>query len=129
MTTKKLAITDPDGAEHEIEAPAHWRICSRCDGDGHHSNPSIDGNGITQSEWAEWAPEERDTYMSGGYDVPCDDCGASGKILEIDAAAFERKYPAFYRLWEQSEREDEEYQDMADSEAKWERRMLYGSDY
>lgn len=129
MPVKKLTLTDKDGDEHEIEAPALWEICSRCDGEGHHSNPSIDGNGITSSEWAEWDPEERETYMSGGYDVSCDECKTAGKILVVDSAAFERKNPWAYALWEKSEYEDEEYEKMADSESKWERRMLYGSDY
>jgi hypothetical protein len=89
--TVKLSIykeeTDEEGtfdAEIEVEFPAKWEICQRCEGDGHHSNPSIDGNGITSSEWAEWDDEEKDTYMSGGYDIPCEAKCSGGKALVVD---------------------------------------------
>lgn len=109
--------------------PARWEICARCEGDGHHSNPAIDGNGITQSEWAEWEADEREAYMSGRYDIGCKDCGSTGKLLVVDEELFERQDSLSFRKWKESERKDNEYRDMVDSEARWERRMLYGSDY
>jgi hypothetical protein len=80
-------VTDEEGeydTEMEVEFPAKWDICQRCEGDGHHSNPSIDGNGITSSEWAEWDEEEKDCYMSGGYDVACEAKCTNGKALVVD---------------------------------------------
>lgn len=120
---------DSEGGERDVVAPARWEICSRCSGDGHHSNPAIDGNGITSSEWGEWDPEERDDYMSGRYDVSCEECRSSGKVVVVDEVAFKEACPEDYAAWKKSSADDEEYQEMCDSEAKWERRMLYGSDY
>lgn len=129
MLTKTITLYDEDDNEYEVKAPARWEICERCSGEGHHSNPAIDGNGITQSEWAEWDPEERESYMSGGYDVPCEECGGPGKVLVVDQVAFKEQNAEDFRKWRKSERDDEDYRAMADSEARWERRMLYGSDY
>lgn len=128
MTTKTVTIYDED-EEYSVEAPARWEICHRCNGDGKHSNPAIDGNGITQSEWEEWAPEDREDYMNGFYDIQCEICSGSGKVLVIDREAFKINNTEDFRKWEESERSDAEYRAIADSESRWERRMLYGSDY
>lgn len=56
-----------------------WVICDRCRGEGKHDHPAF-SNGITQDEWEQWDYEERDDYFSGKYDVPCTDCGGSGKV-------------------------------------------------
>ena len=56
-----------------------WVICPECHGEGKHAH-AIDGNGITASEWAEWEPEERETYLAGGYDRTCEECDGSGKV-------------------------------------------------
>lgn len=132
MPTKKITLyyeTEDGDEERELEVPARWEICSRCDGEGHHSDPAIDGNGITQSEWAEWDEEDRHNYMSGAYDVCCKECSGSGKQLVVDAVAFKEKSPEDFRRWHKAEKDEQEYRHMADSEARWERRMLYGSDY
>lgn len=128
MATKKITLTNDEDEEWTVDAPASWQICSRCDGEGHHSNPAIDGNGITQSEWAEWDPEDRHAYMSGRYDVRCNECGGDGKILVIDEVAFERQSKEDFIAWKKDQRAEDEYTRMCDSEARWERRMLYGSD-
>lgn len=57
-----------------------WAICAQCDGHGTRDNPAF-SNGITSSEWSEWDPDERETYFSGAYDVPCGDCSGSGKVV------------------------------------------------
>ena len=65
----------------EFTANAKWEICHVCDGNGMTVNPSIDCGGITQSQWEdEWDYEERERYMSGGYDVTCQHCKGSGKV-------------------------------------------------
>jgi RecJ-like exonuclease len=76
-----------DGEECVGELPARYEVCSRCGGRGKHVNPSIDGNGITSSEWAEWDEDDRDTYLSGGYDVTCEKCDGRNVVLEVDEAA------------------------------------------
>jgi hypothetical protein len=134
MITKRVKYFEEERGENggvvevELDAPAHWEICSRCSGNGTHVNPNIDGNGITSSEWAEWDEDEREGYFSGRYDVQCEDCSGSGKILEIDHERFEAQHPAAYAIWNESEQEDESFRQMWADEAKWERRMMYGSD-
>lgn len=92
--------------EDEIELPAKWDICNRCNGEGHHTNPNIDGNGITAEEWdRDWDEEEREMYMSGGYDVRCEANCEGGKVIVPDDAACENEpfkslLAAFYELQE-----------------------------
>ena len=128
MTIKSITIYN-DGEECVIEVPARWEICRTCDGEGTMVNPAIDGNGITASEWAEWEEEERHMYCSGGYDIRCNECDGSGKRLVVNHEQFNSQQPKEYALWAESEREEADYRSICDSEAKWERRMLYGSDY
>ncbi len=74
--------------EDEIELPAVWDICERCKGEGQHVNPNIDGHGISAEEWEQdWDEESRETYMSGGYDVPCEARCNGGKVLVVDEEA------------------------------------------
>ena len=86
MNTIQLTIEDEDGVEQEHQLPAKWEICGNCHGEGKHSH-AVDGNGITSSEWAEWDDEERETYMSGGYDKTCEECSGSGKVRVLDEGA------------------------------------------
>lgn len=65
---------------------AKMEVCSRCEGVGHHTNPSIDGNGITSSEWAEWDEDDRETYMRGGYDITCTVCRGANVVAAPDFA-------------------------------------------
>lgn len=83
MRTINLPI-GPDG--EDVELPAMWEVCSRCDGEGHHSNPAIDGHGITMEEWLgpDWDDESRERYMSGGYDIPCTECKGERLVLVVD---------------------------------------------
>lgn len=71
----------------EVTYPAKWEICSRCDGEGTHVNPSIDGHGISAHDEI-WDDEEfHHNYFSGVYDVQCYDCGGAGKQLVVDEDA------------------------------------------
>jgi len=101
--------TDPDtGETYDMEDivsfPAKWDICSRCEGDGHHSNPSIDGNGITESEWSEWHSDEREDYLSGKNDISCRECNGSGKVKVVDTLL----------LSEEQKKDYEEFCDLAE---------------
>ena len=85
MATATITFeTETDEGEEVIyHIPAKYEVCNMCDGHGSHSNPAIDGNGITSEEWngPDWSEEERETYMSGGYDIQCEECG--GKRVEL----------------------------------------------
>ena len=67
--------------------------------------------------------------MRGDYDVGCQVCGGSGKVCVVNQGSFEQQNPEDFRRWQKSEADDAEYQAITDSETRWERRMLYGSDY
>lgn len=54
-----------------------FKVCGTCQGRGSHVNRAIDGNGITQDEMAEMGPEFFEDYMSGMYDVRCEECGGN----------------------------------------------------
>jgi hypothetical protein len=82
---------DPEEELVDVELPASFEVCGRCRGHGTHTNPNIDGNGITSSEWAEWDEEDQETYMAGGYDVPCEECGGARVVLVVDCETCERE--------------------------------------
>lgn len=70
-----------DESENKVALDSHWMICEACQGEGQHSNPSIDGNGISTSSEI-WADDDfRESYMSGAYDISCSFCNGSGKML------------------------------------------------
>ncbi len=73
---------DSNQIEFYISVGCKFEVCQTCEGRGSHVNPSIDDNGITQSEWAEWDEDERETYRSGGYDVTCYECGGQ-RVVEV----------------------------------------------
>jgi len=116
-TTLHVEMVDDDGTSvKEVELPTRREVCGRCNGDGHHTNPSIDGNGITSDEWAEWDDDEKDGYLSGRYDVPCEECHGRNVVDVVDYDALTPEYRA---LWEQQVAYDHEYQ----REVAAERRM------
>lgn len=94
--------------DEEIQAvmPAKMAVCYRCEGAGSHTNPSIDGNGITSSEWAEWGEEEQETYMSGGYDVTCEVCHGANVVPQPNYEAASAQVKKLWRLKQRAEEAD-----------------------
>ncbi len=78
-----LTYLDEDGDELAFEAPAKYEVCERCHGTGKHVNPSVDGHGITDAEFAD-DPDFADDYYSGRYDVTCEVCGGKRVALCLD---------------------------------------------
>lgn len=74
--TIKILIDDPNNPDEEIliELPSRYEVCWLCDGKGSHTNPLIDGNGLTESDLQDWDYEMWDDYRSGKYDVDCWAC-------------------------------------------------------
>ncbi len=68
----------------DYEVPTMFVICGRCEGHGTHCNPSIDGNGISGEEFAEWDEDEREGYFAGRYDVRCEAGCDNGKASVPD---------------------------------------------
>ncbi len=85
----RFEYENDEGEECEGELPARFEVCHRCEGRGNHVNPSIDGNGITSSERAEWDEDDRETYLAGGYDVTCEACAGRNVVLVVDEDAIE----------------------------------------
>jgi hypothetical protein len=104
------------------EFPAKYEVCDRCQGEGRHTNPSIDGNGITGSEMQEILADDPDfleDYMGGKYDVTCHVCHGNRVVLVVDEESCTPE-----QLSEYLEREKEEYEYQMEVAA--ERRYLYG---
>ena len=121
MRRGELTIEDDDGLE--LRVPSRWEICPRCEGDGTHGNPSIDGNGITAEEWdRDWDEESRDAYMSGAYDVSCEECKGSGKVQTPD---LERCTPNVEKLLKERELSESE----ARAELMYWRKMESGGEF
>jgi len=59
--------------ETEHQLPTKWKVCSVCNGEGKHVNPSIDCDGISAEQFHD-DPDFHDEYMSGTYDVTCYRC-------------------------------------------------------
>ena len=66
----------------DIDIPAHYEVCWRCEGTGSHTNPAVDGNGITASEVDELGPDFMEAYLAGRYDIQCLECNGERLILE-----------------------------------------------
>ncbi len=71
--------------------------CSVCNGTGGHVDPAIDANGITAEQQGDI--EFMDQYMSGAYDVVCNNCGGAGEveadnIAQLNQAAEDRRLAA-----------------------------------
>ena len=108
---------DEDGTYvDEVQLPTKREVCWRCNGEGTHTNPSIDGNGITSAEWAEWDDNDREGYLSGAYDVRCEECHGRNVIDVVDYDQLSDEYKA---LWDQQVQDERNYR----AEMAAERRM------
>jgi len=69
--------------ENEGRAPDTQKVvCSSCHGHGKYVNPAIDSHGISVDEFYE-DPEFAGAYMSGVYDVRCDECQGENVVDEF----------------------------------------------
>lgn len=89
-----------DGDDYiEVELHAHWEICQRCEGNGSHVNPAIDGNGLTQSDIDELDDGFMERYTSGFYDVVCEYCEGKGRQLIADELDENHEFYDSYLDW------------------------------
>lgn len=104
----KLEIELEDGECEEQEIPCRFEVCGRCQGKGTHVNPSIDGHGITMDEWwgPDWDDESREQYMSGGYDVSCEECGGLRVVEVPDEERMTEQQKRAVESWYEMRRED-----------------------
>jgi len=97
-----------------------FAVCPRCEGRGSHVNPAVDGNGITADEMDELGPDFREDYLSGVYDVRCDEC--KGDRVVPACKCGEPVVPGRYWAYGESRADDGErpysacYEHLADDE-------------
>lgn len=96
-----IKIIDRNG--DEMELPSRWEVCTVCDGEGKHSH-AVDGNDITASEWAEWHPDERETYLRGGYDQQCEECKGKRVVAVVDEDRLTDEQRREWESWAEDER-------------------------
>ncbi len=86
-----------------IALPARWEVCFRCNGNGSHTNPSIDGNGLTLEDFAN-DPDFADDYFDGVYDIACEECGGRTTVMVVDDRNLDSKqvkdYERLQAFWE-----------------------------
>ena len=79
---KKMTATMRLDYEEPAEVNFQWSVCPTCQGSGSHVNPSIDCDGIIESEFAD-DPEFREEYFSGTYDVTCYECQGKRVVPQL----------------------------------------------
>lgn len=116
MRTIELRTFDDEGYELVLDIPARGEVCWRCDGEGTHVNPAIDGNGITEMDRMDWADDDfMDDYRSGVYDIRCDECHGE-RILWVPDES--RARPEDLAAWRKHEEQEYEYQAMVLAEQR-----------
>lgn len=91
--------------EVQCSFPAKFEVCPRCRGEGKHTNPSIDGNGITASEMDELGDDFREDYMSGVYDITCSKCHGERVVAVADVSRWTFAQKRLYVTHLRAERE------------------------
>ena len=87
MASITVWLFDEEGEEEQVSLPAKMEVCGRCDGEGTHVNPAIDGNGISSEQMDEWSSPDwdfREEYMRGTYDVRCEECKGANVVPVVD---------------------------------------------
>ena len=104
-----VTVYNEKDEETIVEFPTKFEVCGTCNGKGTHVNPSIDANGITQSEMYELGPEFEDEYFSGAYDVTCNECHGKRvvSVPDLDRLTPEQKEAWEYHLESEQERYDD----------------------
>lgn len=82
MSTIAYTFWDEEAeTDIEVQLPAKYKVCGRCQGSGSHD--CWEG-GMTGDEMAEQGPEFIDDYLSGMYSVPCTTCRGQRVVLVVD---------------------------------------------
>jgi hypothetical protein len=111
----KMTVYGKDGSESELTLPSRRVVCPRCDGEGKHVNPAVDGDGISAEEF-EADPDFEENYMNGVYDVKCEKCKGNKVIDEVD---FEKCSPEQQRALKEHYALEREAEMEAYHERRW----------
>lgn len=79
-----------DELERKFELPVAKEVCPICEGEGKIVNRSIDGNGISADEFYD-DPDFAEDYMSGVYDVTCDECNGLRVVDVVDESRLDEE--------------------------------------
>jgi len=79
--TIKIFVITKKGNDFQVMAPAKRVVCYCCRGKGTHVNPNVDGDGITPEEF-DRDPEFLESYLSGVFDVQCEECKGE-RVLDV----------------------------------------------
>lgn len=92
MKTMVLQFENDDGDEVEVEVPAKFEVCPKCEGSGSHVNKAVDGHGISREEFDQ-DPDFEEAYFSGRYDVTCTECDGLrvAEVIDHDLCTPEQK--------------------------------------
>jgi hypothetical protein len=113
--TITLEILDAEGCGVQHELPARFEVCGRCEGHGTHTNPAIDGNGLTAEDFDQAGPEFLEDYLGGVYDVPCHECHGARVVTVLDRARCPRE---LLKAYDKKQRDDADYYAMCAAERR-----------
>jgi hypothetical protein len=105
-----------DNVHYTIRCRSTKEVCERCRGEGSHVNPNIDGHGLSQEDFDE-DPDFKENYMSGVYDVQCEECKGLRVVDVPDIESLPKELQEDYWRREQADRD-------SDAEVEAERRYF-----
>jgi len=114
--TKYLVVESGEEDEPDIKLLCKWGVCGLCNGDGTHTNPSIDAGGIGGDDefWDDDCDEEGNSrYFSGAYDVTCTECKGKRVVPEVDR---ERNDAAMIERYDDHMKSEYDYADESAAE-------------
>lgn len=98
----KYEVEAEDGEVEELECPAKYVVCGRCEGKGTHCNPAVDGHGISREEFDQDPGFEED-YFNGVYDITCERCGGERVELIPDENSADKAAVKKYMKWQREQ--------------------------
>jgi len=78
--------------------PTHKVVCPQCGGDGMMVNRSIDGQGLDPND-PDLDKDFWEDYLSGRYDVRCDECYGNNVVDEVDEARLPEDILVQWHSW------------------------------
>lgn len=109
---------DDVGADVEIELPARFETCGRCEGTGRVMNEAIAEHAYGEDEWRKQDEDFKVEYMRGGagiYGVRCPACNGRNVVAVPDESAAD---PLILAAYHKRLRDDREYENMCASERR-----------
>lgn len=85
----RFTRTTDEGDEVEIDLPASYEVCGRCQGEGKHDHSAF-SNGISREQFDE-DPDFSEDYFAGVYDVQCEECGGNRVVPVVNEAECKRQ--------------------------------------